>query len=86
MGLLPNPNDLFKRVDQTLENVDAVLTRVDGTLVDVSATLTDATSVLGDVRTLLTELKDQIGLLEQVPAIATKLDEVHAIVRRLDQG
>lgn len=82
MGLLPNPNELFKQVDRTVDNVEGVLARVDGTLADVSVTLADATSVLGDVRILLMELKEQMGLLEQVPAMAAKLDEVHAIVSR----
>jgi hypothetical protein len=85
--LIPNPaGDLWRRVDKMLADVDGVLGRVDGTLVSVDVTLRDATDVLGEVRTLLADLHDKLELLDQVPAMATRLDDVHRIVSRLGEA
>ena len=95
--LLPNPiGDITDKVDRTLADVDVVLgrvdgtlaevsgtlTTVDGTLVEVSGTLTGVSGVLGDVQSLLTDLHDQLTLLEQVPAIAAKVDEIHSAISK----
>ena len=75
--LLPNPaGDLWRRVDKMLADVDEVLPRVDGTL-------RDATDVLTSVRDLLGDLREKLELLDQVPALATQLQDVHRIVTAL---
>lgn len=82
--LIPNlPMDVFKRVDGVVDNVNQVLVEVDETLTTVSGTLSDATAVLSDVRILLMDLRDEMELLQQVPALVSKLDEIHDIVKKL---
>ena len=67
MASIPHPvNDVIKRVDGTLAAVDELLNRVDSTL--------------ANVETLLRELHGELALLREVPDMAAKLDEVHAIV------
>lgn len=89
--LIPNPaGDLWRRVHTMLTDVDGVLGRVDGTLASVGTTLAsvdvtlrDATEVLTAVRGLLGDLHDKLELLDQVPVLATQLQDVHRIVSSL---
>jgi len=82
--LIPNiPMDVFKRVDGVVDNANHVIGRVDETLTTVSGTLSEATEVLTEVRQLLIDLRDEMELLQQVPALVTKLDEIHVIVKKL---
>jgi hypothetical protein len=90
VGLIPNPNDVFKKVDNTVENAEVILGRTDLTLSNVAATLVtvdgsleDVGGTLAEVRALLGELRGHLQLLEAVPALAAQLEEVHAIVSRL---
>lgn len=74
------PADVFRKIDGVVENVDGLLARVDVTLVSVDDTLCDATAVLSDVRDLLVELRGELGVLAQVPAMATQLAELHQMM------
>jgi ABC-type transporter Mla subunit MlaD len=91
MGLLTkNPAEILGRVDKTLVNGDGVLGRVDGTLSqvnstlstvdstlsEVSGTLTTVESTLGEVQFLLAELQAELKLVQQVPAIAVRVEEI----------
>ena len=78
--LLPIPTDIFKRIDETMANVDAVLGRVDPTLAEVATTLGEAGAVLSDVKALLGELDDKLELLDEVPAMKVKIEEIHRAV------
>jgi ABC-type transporter Mla subunit MlaD len=69
MPRLALPTDVFKRVDDVLDDVRGVLGRVDTTLSDVEG--------------LLTELRDELELLHRLPALATKVDEMHAMLEEL---
>jgi ABC-type transporter Mla subunit MlaD len=89
VGLIPNPNDTFKKVDRTVDNVEVILTRTDETLNQVAATLTTVEGSLSsvgetleDVRSLLTDLRGQLHLLQAVPALSEQLAEIHAVVTR----
>lgn len=90
MGLIPNPNDTFKKVDRTVDNAEAILGRTDSTLREVATTLTTVDgsveavgATLEEVRTLLVELRDHLGLLEAVPAMAAQLADLHTMVSKL---
>lgn len=90
MGLIPNPNDTFKKVDRTVDNAEAVLGRTHGTLQAVAATLStvdgsvDAVgAALEEVRSLLGELEGRLRLLDAVPAMAQQLADLHAMVSKL---
>ncbi|MDP1820795.1 MAG: hypothetical protein Q8K58_13020 [Acidimicrobiales bacterium] len=99
-GLIPKPaGDLWGRVDKVLADGDVVLTRFDRTLTEESGTFTEvgdalttvdgtvreATDVPGAVKESLQDLEITPELLDQMPEVATKLDEVHRIVRSLGQ-
>ena len=74
------PSDVFRKIDGVVEDVDLLLGRVDVTLGSVDTTLADATAVLGDVRDLLVALRVELGILDQVPAMAAQLDEIHRLL------
>lgn len=92
--LIPNPTDVFRkvdgvvadvedvlaRVDSTLASVDGTLTSVDGTLASVDGTLTTATAVLSDVRDALAELHQELHDLRRIPAMEEELVELHHLV------
>ena len=82
-GTLSSVDGTLRSVDGTLTSVAGTLDTVAGTLSNVDGTLRDATDVLTGVRGLLAELQAKLELLDQVPALAVQLDEVHRIVRDL---
>ena len=75
------------RVDETLGGVDGTLTTVSGTLAEANAsleqvggTLAEATGVLSAVQELLTSLEDKLELIDQVPVVLTRLEEIQAAI------
>jgi ABC-type transporter Mla subunit MlaD len=86
---MANVDAVLGRVDPTLGDVSTTLASAEGTLGDagdalarVDGTLGDATAVLTEVKTLLSDLRDKLDLLDQVPGMAEKLDEIHAALAR----
>lgn len=88
--LLPNPNDVFRKIDGVVESVDEmlakvaeILTSVEGTLGDAEHTLAATNNTLNEVKDLLAELRDELGVLDRVPEMATQLTDVQTVVRAL---
>jgi hypothetical protein len=81
-GTLETVSGTLSSVDDKLTTVDTTLTSVDGTLVEVKSTLAETSETLTQVKTLLSELEGELALLKQLPALAAKLDEVHAAVTK----
>ena len=93
MGLNP-VSDILKRADRALKSVDGTLGHVDTKLsavdhtvgrVDVKLSSVEQTlrphvvsDTLDQVRDLLTELESELALLQRVPEIVAKLDEIGA--------
>ncbi len=88
--LIPNPTDVFRKIDGVVASVDGVLERVDGTLGSVDTTLStvertllDVEGLLGEVRTLLVDLRDELEILHEVPLLKAQLADVHRWVGAL---
>lgn len=86
--LIPNPvAEINDKIDGIVSKVETTLGRADQTLGNVSVTLTEVEGSLAGVEHVLTEVRDLLArldthleVLELVPAMAAKLDEVHAAV------
>ena len=89
---LENVDGLLGRVDTTLavgESIHEVLLTAGAKRVLISAPAKghDATIVLGVLQSLLTALREQMELLQHVPAMAAELHEVAAMVKTIaDRG
>ena len=90
-GTLDSADASLARVDHTLEGVDGTLTTVSGTLSDanealekVGGTLAEATAVLAGVGELLAGLQDKLELLDEVPTVLARLEEIRAAVAVAD--
>ena len=88
--LIPNPTEVFRKVDgvvadveDVLGRVDATLASVDDTLTSVDGTLTAATAVLADVRDALGELHQELHNLQRIPAVEDELAELHRLVEAI---
>ncbi|MEZ5322126.1 MAG: hypothetical protein R2698_08655 [Microthrixaceae bacterium] len=87
---IPTPNDVFRKIDGVVVSVDDTLEKVETLLDDVRATLgsvddkmEQVEATLTNVETLLGRLRDDLGVLDAVPAMQQRMEQIHSVVLSL---